>query len=259
MNFDPMIDVRLSPTSLSFGYGSGVFGPQCEFRRMNDIRSSLLEPHCCGPDPVYAIAMDVGKISHRDELCRRRLLFGVVAYASGKLGREFVRSQGHVHAISRHCRCSTPELLEIWQGSAVVYMQESVENDPGRCFAVDAEPGDKVVIPPGWPHCVINVDPGEVMVFGAWCVRDYGFDYRAIRAHGGLAWFPLSDESRGVKWERNPTYEVRCVVERHSREYPALNVWREMPIYEQFSRDPESLQWVSDPAKVTGAWQGFEP
>ena len=64
MNFDPMLDVRLSPTSLSFGYGSGVFGPQPEFRRIDDIRYSLLDPHCSGPDPVYAIAMDVGRIPH---------------------------------------------------------------------------------------------------------------------------------------------------------------------------------------------------
>jgi glucose-6-phosphate isomerase, archaeal len=259
MNFHPMIDVRLNDASLSFDYGSGVFGPKCEFRRIDDIRSSLREPHCSGPDPVYAIAMDVGKISHRDELSKRKLLFGVVAYASGKLGKEFVRSQGHVHAISRHCQCSTPELLEIWQGRAVVYMQESAADDPGRCFAVEAEPGDKVVIPPGWAHCVVNVDPGEVMVFGAWCVRDYGFDYLAVRAHGGLAWFPLSDESRGVKWERNPTYKVDCIVKRHTREYPELKVWREMPIYEQFSRNPESLQWISDPTKVASTWQTFEP
>jgi glucose-6-phosphate isomerase len=259
MDFDPMIDVRLMCESLSFEFGSGVFGPQCEFRWMNDIRSSLFEPHCCGPNPVYSIAMDVGKISHRDELNRRMLLFGVVAYASGKLGKEFVRSQGHVHAISRHCQSSTPELIEIWQGRAVVYMQESAADDPGHCFAVEAEPGDKVVIPPGWAHCVINVNPGEVMVFGAWCVRDYGFDYRAVRAHGGLAWFPLSDKTRNLKWERNPTYNVDRIVERRSREHPELNVSREIPIYEQFSRNPESLQWISDPAKVASAWQMFEP
>jgi glucose-6-phosphate isomerase len=97
------------------------------------------------------------------------------------------------------------------------------------------------------------------MVFGAWCVRDYGFDYRAVRAHGGLAWFPLSDESRGVKWERNPTYEECCIVETRSREHPELNVLREIPIYEQFSRNPESLQWISDPARVASIWQMFEP
>ncbi len=259
MNFHPMIDVRLNRESLKFDYGFGVFGPQCEFRRIDDIRSSMLDRNCSGPDPVYAIAMDVGRISHRAELQRRGLLFGVVAYASGKLGQEFVRSQGHVHAISRYCGSSTPELIEIWQGRAVVYTQETADDNPGRCFAVEAESGDKVVVPPGWAHCVINVDPNKVMVFGAWCVRDYCFDYRAIRAHGGLAWFPLSDEKEHIKWEHNPTYQARGIVKKHAREYPELNVCRETPIYEQFSRNPDSVQWISDPAKVARSWERFEP
>jgi len=106
---------------------------------------------------------------------------------------------------------------------------------------------------------VINVDPSEVMVFGAWCVRDYGFDYRAIRAHGGLAWFPLSDEKQHVKWERNPAYKVCRIVKKHPREHPELSVWRQMPIYEQFSRNPEGVQWISDPATVASSWESFEP
>src|SRR6202167_5312917 len=83
-------------------------------------------------------------------------LFGVVVYASGRLGDEPVRSQGHIHAIAPHCGWSTPEVFEIWEGRAIVYAQESAEDDPGRCFAVTAGPGDKVVVPPGWAHAVIN-------------------------------------------------------------------------------------------------------
>jgi hypothetical protein len=31
-------------------------------------------------------------------------------------------------------------------------MQEYVDDDPGRCFAVLAGPGEKVLVPPGWGH-----------------------------------------------------------------------------------------------------------
>lgn len=52
------------------------------------------------------------------------------------------RSQpGHVHRISQHSGWSPPELYEIWQGKAIIYMQEYVDDDPGRCFAVLAEAG----------------------------------------------------------------------------------------------------------------------
>ena len=259
MNFDPQLEIRLNPASLSFEYGSGVFGPKAEFRRIDDIRSSLLDPDCVGPDPVYAIAMDVGRAVHRDELHKRHLLFGVVAYASGKLGKELVRSQGHVHTSCAHCGSSTPELIEIWQGRAIVYVQEVVEDDPGRCFAVDAQLGEKVVIPPGWAHCVINASAGEVMVFGAWCAREYGFDYRAIRARGGLAWFPVWGSGQQLKWQGNPAYKPSTIVRKEAREHPELSVWRQPPIYEQFARNPESLEWISDPSKAGTIWETFEP
>jgi len=65
--------------------------------------------------------MDVGRIEDLSELKQRMLLFGIVIYATGKLGDEPVRGQGHVHAVAPHCGWSTPELFEIWQGHAIIY------------------------------------------------------------------------------------------------------------------------------------------
>src|SRR5258708_25742595 len=93
------------------------------------------------------------------------LLLGVVAYASGQLGDEPVRSQGHVHSIAYHCGWSTPELFEIWEGRAIVYAQEFAGDDPGLCYAVSAGPGGQGGVSPGWGPCVVNGDPQRVLVF----------------------------------------------------------------------------------------------
>jgi len=259
MTFDRGVEIRLDSASLSFQYGNQVFGPKAVPRRLDEIRPSLRDPFCHGPDPVYAIAMDVGRSEHRDEIVRRMLLFGVVAYASGTLGKELVRSQGHVHAVAPHCGWSTPELIEIWRGKAIVYMQQAVNDDPGRCFAIEAGTGDKIVIPPGWAHFVANADSRAVLVFGAWCDREYGFDYDSVRRRGGLAWFPLVDEKERVKWEPNPAYRSSWLIKKQPREYPELGVRCEGSIYEQFSSDPETVQWVSDPRRVAGIWENFTP
>ncbi|HEU5400074.1 MAG TPA: glucose-6-phosphate isomerase family protein, partial [Terriglobales bacterium] len=201
--FNPKLGVHFEPASLTFRYGQGVFGPEPEFRRLDAIRASLRESNCDGPDPVYSIIMDVGCDEHRQELQKRMLLFGVVAYAAGRLGQEPVRSQGHIHKVAPHCGWSTPELFEIWEGRAVIYAQESGDDDPGRCVAVTAGPGDQVVVPPGWAHAVINADPESHLVFGAWCDRQYGFSYDQIRRHGGLAWFPVLNGNLHIRWEPN--------------------------------------------------------
>ena len=110
MRFDPGIGVVPVRAPLGFRYGPGVFGPQPERRSLDAIRPSLRDPACTGPDPVYAIVMDVGHEDIRVELERRMLLFGAVIYASGKLGEAPVRSQGHVHRVSSHSGWSPPEV-----------------------------------------------------------------------------------------------------------------------------------------------------
>lgn len=72
---DPALNVTLSESVLSFRYGSGTAGPQPEFRSLDAIRSSLLDPRCSGPDPVYGIAMDVARTQDLDDLKRRMLLW----------------------------------------------------------------------------------------------------------------------------------------------------------------------------------------
>jgi glucose-6-phosphate isomerase len=256
--FDPGFAIRLDPDRLGFQYGGGVFGPPPELRRLDDIRPSLRDPRCSGPDPVYGIAMDVGKEEDRAELQRRSLLFGVVVYASGRLGEEPVRSQGHVHAIAPHCGWSTPELFEIWEGRAVIYAQESAGDNPGSCIAVEAVPGDHVVVPPGWAHAVINASESERMVFCALCERQYGFVYDEIRAHGGLAWFPLLRDGY-IEWQANPRYAPSLLSVRAARQYPELGVVPGVPIYRQFEDDPDRLQWVSEPARAASLWTTLEP
>jgi glucose-6-phosphate isomerase, archaeal len=257
--YDPGLQIRFDKSGLDFRYGDGAFGPRPEYRRLDAIRPSLRDPNCSGPDPVYAIAMDVGRVEDREELKKRMLLFGIVMYAGGRLGDEPVRSQGHVHAISPHSGWSAPELFEIWEGRAIVYAQEKSGDDPGRCVAIEAGPGDKVVMPPAWSHFVVNADLNSELIFGAWCDRQYGFDYTEMRAHHGLAWFPLIDPNGEIEWEANPNYSASQLQNRKARSYGELCLSSQIPIYEYLRFGPEAIQWVSDPARLSALWPEFEP
>jgi glucose-6-phosphate isomerase len=258
LEFDPGFDVRVAPDELAFVYGDGVFGPEPELRRLHAIQPSLLDPNCTGPDPVYGIAMDIGRKEDLPELEKRMLLFGAVVYAGGSLGAEPVRSQGHVHAIAAHSGWSPPEIFEIWSGTAIIYMQERAEDRPGRCFAVTARPGDHVVVAPGWAHCVINAVRHQRMVFGAWCDRQFGFDYRGVRAHCGLAWFPTFNMADQIEWTANLRYEESMLEQRAARTYPELGL-NSRSLYRQFIDNPECVMFVPEPMRAAPQWQSFMP
>lgn len=259
LEFDPGMPLELSETRLAFEYGQGVFGPAPEMRRLDAIRSSLRDPECSGPDPVYGIAMDIGLEGDRTLLEERMLLFGAVVYAAGALGSEPVRSQGHIHAIAPHSGWSPPEIFEIWSGTAIVYAQQRAEDDPGRCIAVTARPGDKVVMPPGWAHCVINADPNRPMAFGAWCDRQYGFDYTGVRAHHGLAWFPVLSDADSIYWEPNPHYRQSMLEQHEPRPYPELGLDSKRSLYSQLAGNPDSVMFVADPQRAADRWPTFAP
>jgi len=259
MSFDPGIGVQVIHDPLGFRYGPAVFGPEPEYRRLDSIRASLSDPTCSGPDPLYAIAMDVGKEKDRAELQARMLLFGLVTFAAGRLGEEPVRSQGHVHRVSSHSGWPPPEVYEIWSGRAVVYMQEFADDDPGRCFAVVAGPGEVVVVPPGWAHMTVSADPEQPMTFGAWCDREYGFLYDQVRARGGLAWYPLLDANGRLEWRANPRYVRRKLGIGPPQDYRELGLDPSLAIYSQFEAKPSSLQWVSEPARHEEQWKNWVP
>lgn len=118
---------------------------------------------------------------------------------------------------------------------------------------------DQVVVPPGWAHCVINVNPAGRMVFGAWRDRRYGFVYQGVRAHGGLAWFPMLNSADEIGWRANPPYRTSMLSIHAARAYPELNLVPGSDIYQQFVDDPDSFTWISDPARKKSLWNTFIP
>lgn len=257
MQFYPGFDIKIQKDPLGFQYGKHVFGPQPELRTLDSMRASLKDPQAIGPQILYCISMDVGETKDLPSMIERQLLFGVVTYAKGTIGDEPVRSQGHIHAISPSCQSSTCEVYEIWDGEAYIYMQESGSDDAGECYAVYAKAGDVVIVPPGWVHATINANVDKNMTFGAWCVRDYGFDYQAVRAHQGIAFYPIVKDQM-IEWKFNDMYKKGHLTLKNAREYPEFHIEKGKPIYQQFQEDPDKFLFVSKPFLAKDIWENMK-
>jgi len=259
MIFNPGFNITPTENPLGFEYGEGTFGPEVELRTLDSIRPSLLDPNCEGPEVVYSIAMNVGKEIHKPLLLERNILFGVVTYASGRMGQEPVRSQGHIHKKARNNTMSPPEIYEIWTGKAIIYMQEYAEDNPGRCFAVEASAGDVVIVPPDWAHATISADPNEALTFGAWCDCNFGFEYDGVRAHKGLAWFPIINSEGNLEWFRNKNYQDSELIQKKPEDYGKFGIVKGEPIYSTFEKQPDTFLYVSNPELAKELWHEFLP
>jgi glucose-6-phosphate isomerase len=80
-----------------------------------------------------------------------------------------------------------------------------------------------------------------------------------MRAHHGLAWLPVFSDSGEIAWDANPNYLSSKLGRRKARNYPELGLSTTLPIYESFRLQPESVQWVSDPERLTALWRDFQP
>ena len=217
-----------------------------------------MDPQSQGPEIVYSIAMDVGNNEDKQAMIERNLLYGAVTYAKGTIGKEPVRSQGHIHAVSQSCGMSTCEVYEIWSGEAYIYMQQTAHDNPGKCYAVHAKPGDVVIVPPGWAHATIVANLQENLTFGAWCVRDFGFDYAEVRAHQGVAWFPVV-EGNQIKFIANENYKKSELIIKEPRIYEEFQIEKGIPIYQQFVDNPDKFLFVSRPQIAMEIWENFIP
>jgi glucose-6-phosphate isomerase len=247
------LDIELDLDGLAFRFGPAMHAVPEERRPLSAIQASLMEPACRGPDTLYTIYMDFCRRAEREQVTRDGLLYGGVIYAAGAMGREFVRSQGHVHTVNEQ-GVSFPEVYEFWHGRGLLYMQREVAPEVTDCRVTACGPGDVVIVPPGWMHTTVNAGD-EPLAFGAWCSREQGFDYEGVRRLQGPGWYFLADGSR----VRNPRYtRVPEPIDHPVRAYPEFDMVQQRPIYGQYLERPSRLRFMSHPHEFMEAWASVE-
>ncbi len=244
-------EVGFDPEALTLGFGGGVATAPVTTRHLDEVRPMLQDPAATGPDHLYTIYMDIRVPGVTEGLAARGLGYGAVVYNHGAVGREALRSQGHVHSTSPATGIGYSELYEFWRGRGLVYMQSSAEADVDDVVVVAAGPGDKVAIPPGWAHATINVGD-EPMVLGAVYALAAELLYEPLRRLQGTAHYILFDGTL----EPNLAYER---VPKARREAPHVfsdqGIQPGCPALEAFAGDENCLDFVSHPERFPALWE----
>lgn len=170
---------------------------------------------------------------------------------SGATGGECRKNSGHYHGVVEGHRLPYPEAYEVLAGDAVFLLQKSTnfatqqELQVDDMVAVFLKPGEKIVVPPFYAHCAINVGEGP-MAFGnlaAPCPLLYepiqhkhGFGYYVLRVSGHLVFV------------ENPHYQNLPML-RFAKpcENVAMGIEFDRPLYEAFVENPGGFAYLDHP------------
>lgn len=244
------LDLRLDEQHLTLDFGKEIVHPVGEIRRLDQVRASLADPQADGPDHLYTIYMDIARRQDLPALEAQGLLYGAVVYNAGTIGRERLRSQGHIHSEKPGTGLRYSEIYEFWSGQGLIYLQKECAREVSEAYFIPVSAGDKVVIPYGWVHLVVTLG-NETLSFGAWCARANQLEYAPLRALGGPAYFMQADGSL----RKNPRY-TSVVDARFLKptDLPTLGLPLDQPIYTTWQEQPERLTFMANPEMTGDIW-----
>ena len=189
---------------------------------------------------LYYMFRDIHRKEDEAPLRRNRIRYDVTIIPPRTLGREYVKTAGHYHPEARKGLTYT-EIYEVLHGEAHYLLQKAEKEKVVDVLLVDAEKGDKVIIPPNYGHVTIN--PSEkTLIMTNLVSNEFQSLYEPYREHRGAAYFELKDGT----FKENENYGGLPLLRRfraeRRKQFPANR-----DIYTLFVENPDLFKFLNEP------------
>ncbi len=190
-----------------------------------------------GPDPVYYVWRYVHLKKDDEKIKAYNLRYDITLIPPGKIDGEFVKTAGHYHL-------PYPEIYEVLYGRAYFLIQ-SFDNNPKNIksvFLIEAGPGEKFVVSPGFGHNMINVF-NEPLLTANWISDKAVYDYESYKNNQGASYYFL-DNGNLIDIVKNPNYDsVPEIKKIRSKKQP-------LPLY-SLVNNLDKLRFLNYPEEFT--------
>ena len=230
------------------GSGSICFGRIA--RRLADLMPVLFEPDGVAPDTELYLTcplLDAGPAT--SALAQRDLTYSCVLLPPLKIGREFVKTQGHYHPPMPGSDIEYPEVYTHLCGEPDLLLQRRTKGEPSHvddCVLVELRAGNSITIPPGYAHILINRSWQVAAIAGLYS-RSFAPIYEPVNQVGGAAYYLIDDSITPVI--TNPRYADHPPL-RHLTELTGTTFEPPDPgrtLWASFLSDPARYDFLSDP------------
>lgn len=239
-------------------FQSGLPTVESQIRRLEDMVPVLSDHPATGPAELYYMYRAVAFPEHRDLFAGAGIRYDVTVIRPGTAGGEYVKTMGHFHPLKPGHEIAYPEVYEVLHGRAHFLLQCPA---PADAVVIEAERGERVLIPPGYGHVTIN--PGEEWLVLANLVADeFRADYSVYLQAGGAVYRELPGSSGpsgspgpsgsvglpGGRWEPNHRYgTVPTLRFMRPAQLAASGLLPGEPLYSAFLRDPARFDYLRNP------------
>lgn len=242
------LPLALDPGTGRLEFREGLPAVEPAVRTLAEMREVLEDPEAEGAAEQYFMYRDAGFPAGRDLLHRSGIRYDVTVIPPGRMGREFARTAGHYHPDAPGTAVPYPEIYEVLHGTALYLLQRRSGDAVTDVVVVRAQPGDKVLVPPGYGHITINAGP-DVLVMSNLVEKDFQSLYKPYRERRGGAYYCVAGAGGEPEFVPNPRYgalpPVRAV---DPVPHPALGLETGVPLYTAAVRDPGQFSYLVRPA-----------
>ena len=222
-------------------------------RRLADLQPVLFEADGVAQDTevywTFAL-LDAGPAA--ETLDEFDLTFSCVLLPSMKIGREFVKTQGHYHPPMPQSDVPYPEVYTHLWGEPSLLLQRRLNDQPDRiddCVLVEMRAGESITIPPGYAHILINRSPRPAAIAGLYS-RAFAPLYDPVIRVAGGAYYLIDDAATPVV--PNPRYTdqppLRRLTNLAGTQFAPPDPGR--ALWTSFLANPSRYEFLSDPTAV---------
>lgn len=230
-------------------FGEGMKPVEADIRFRKEMMDVLFDPAGPGPDELYYMYRGVCREEDKALIERYGLRYDVTVIRPGRTGQEFIKTAGHYHPLKPGTDTTYPEVYEVLHGRAHYLLQTEADEDGVDAILIEANAGDKVLIPPGYGHITIN--PGDTyLIMSNWVAANFSSVYGPIKELGGAAYFELVPDGEDEQFTVNPRYRpTPRLATRPVEDRPELGLVRGRPMYLAFLQNPEKFAFLTEPER----------
>lgn len=228
---------------------SGFDLPKPDFRRLEEMMFVLKQgSELIGPEIVYMMFRNVTKEEDKDLFQKSGLEYDITVIPAGPLGDEYTKTYGHYHSIKEGTDVSYPEIYEVIYGKAHYVLQKVENGQVTDVKILEAEAGDKVIVPPGYGHITINPTDDTLVESNIQPLANKSSYDDFTRKHG--ADFYETDEGKWVKNENyDDDFEPKFISASEAKDVFNVSLKNSTPLYLDFIWGPEKYDFLTSPEK----------